>query len=181
MARPNPIPILLLLLIVYVLMLSPVAVVQAYPHYLLNPEGCVDKKLEVGFKMMAYPAILDKVKGTPIKVYRRGQLLANGSEYKSGETLTVRVEGRAGQYCLETRGDAVFNDGACDGKRTTQEQVMALPMGEASYLKPVRLVAGIASNEFAPVVITKPFLLRAPGTMPKGGPPKADADEEEEE
>lgn len=48
MARPNPIPILLLLLIVYVLMLSPVAVVQAYPHYLLNPEGCVDKKLEVG-------------------------------------------------------------------------------------------------------------------------------------
>jgi hypothetical protein len=48
MARPKPLPVLLVLLIVYVLMLSRVVVVQAYPHYLLNPEGCVDKKLEVG-------------------------------------------------------------------------------------------------------------------------------------
>ena len=75
-------------------------------------------------------------------------------------SLLLHPSPSIGQYCLETRGDAVFNNGACDGKRTTQEQVMALPMGEASYLKPVRLVAGIASNEFAPVVITKPFLLR---------------------
>jgi hypothetical protein len=27
----------------------------------------------VGFKMMAYPAILDKMKGTPIKVRRGGR------------------------------------------------------------------------------------------------------------
>lgn len=71
--------------------------------------------------------------------------------------------GLSGQYCLEARGNAVFSDGACDGKRTTQEQVLALPMGDPSVLQPVRLVAGIASNEFAPVVITKPFLLRGRG------------------
>ncbi len=43
---------------------------QAYP-----PINCH----QVGFKMMAYPAILDKVKGTPIKVRmegRRGQVLS---------------------------------------------------------------------------------------------------------
>ena len=33
-------------------------------------------------------------------------------------------------------------------------------MGEDSTLKDVTLVAGIASNEFAPVIITKPFVLR---------------------
>jgi hypothetical protein len=48
MARP---PSILLLLSVGLVLLMPlllVVVVEAYPHYLLNPEGCVDKKLEVG-------------------------------------------------------------------------------------------------------------------------------------
>lgn len=36
----------------------------------------------------------------------------------------------------------------------------------------VTLVAGLAANEFAPVVITKPFLLRAPGTTPPGQEPR---------
>jgi len=49
MARPTLLPVLLLLyLSALVLMPLPVVVVQAYPHYLLNPEGCLDKKLEVG-------------------------------------------------------------------------------------------------------------------------------------
>lgn len=87
--------------------------------------------------MMAYPAILDKSRGTPIKVrsilsvdpmrrsrscpyrgttskpsihppmhwytrqvYRRGQPLLNGTEYRSGEELTVKVEGRSGAFCV---------------------------------------------------------------------------------
>ena len=33
-------------------------------------------------------------------------------------------------------------------------------------------VAGLAANEFAPVVITKPFLLRAPGSTPPGMQPR---------
>lgn len=37
--------------------------------------------------------------------------------------------------------------------------------------KDIVLVAGLAANEFAPVVITKPFLLRAPGSTPKGQVP----------
>ena len=35
-----------------------------------------------------------------------------------------------GQYCLEARGAALFIDGACDGKRVTQERVLGMPMGE---------------------------------------------------
>lgn len=48
-----------------------ISTTYAYPAYLLDPdEGCA-KKLEVGFEMMAKPAIMDTRKGsTPIKVGR---------------------------------------------------------------------------------------------------------------
>ena len=39
------------------------------------------------------------------------------------------------------------------------------------------LVAGLAANEFAPVVITKPFLLRAPGSTPPGQPAPGPGDD----
>ena len=52
-------------------------------------------------------------------MYRGEKALPNGAEYKSGESLTVKVEGRSGLYCVEAVGDALFQDGACGGKRVT--------------------------------------------------------------
>lgn len=55
--------------LVYILLSSTSS--WAYPAYLLDPdEGCV-KKLEVGFELMAKPAVADTKRGpTPIKVGR---------------------------------------------------------------------------------------------------------------
>lgn len=50
MARPTLLLIFyfsLLCVSVYVLTVSTVVMVQAYPHFLLKPESCVDKRLEV--------------------------------------------------------------------------------------------------------------------------------------
>ncbi len=61
---PPPLPLLRPLL----LMLLCVAAAWAYPAYLLDPEGCVEKKLEVGFEMMGKAAVADRRKRSPIKV-----------------------------------------------------------------------------------------------------------------
>jgi len=54
--------------------------------------------------MMGSPISQDKSnRRTPITVYRGDVPLPSGSEYKSGETLLVKLEGRSGQYCMEVR------------------------------------------------------------------------------
>lgn len=42
--------------------------VEAYPAYLLDPQGCVEKKLEVGFELMGQPAASDRKRRSPIRV-----------------------------------------------------------------------------------------------------------------
>lgn len=44
------------------------AVVEAYPTYLLDPKGCVEKKLEVGFVMMGNASVADRKRRSPIRV-----------------------------------------------------------------------------------------------------------------
>jgi len=45
--------------------------------------------------MMAYPAILDKVKGTPVKVRREGR---EGGRKREGIDLCVKQGGREGGH-----------------------------------------------------------------------------------
>lgn len=59
-----PAHVMLLLLLLQLLL--PTA--RAYPAYLLDPEGCVEKKLEVGFVLMGKPSVADKQRWSPIRV-----------------------------------------------------------------------------------------------------------------
>ncbi|KAM3568988.1 hypothetical protein VYU27_008902 [Nannochloropsis oceanica] len=161
--------LLFLPLFLLLLLLPPLSI--AYPSYLLDPEGCNDKKLEAGLPMMGSPITEEKSsRPTPITVYRGDIPLPSGSEYKSGETLSIKLEGRSGQYCMEVRGGpALFVDGACDGKRVTGTQTLALPMGEVgsngtSTLEDISIHAGV-SDHFGHVTLVKPFLLRAPTAL----------------
>ena len=70
-------------------------------------------------------------------------------------------------------GPALFVDGACDGKRVTTSQTLALPMGDVgSTLQDIFIHAGI-SNHFGLVTIVKPFLLRAPAAVAAPSPEPA--------
>lgn len=67
--RPPPTHLLpLLLLSLWALLAVVVEVVEAYPAYLLDPKGCVEKKLEVGFVMMGNASVADRKRRTPIRV-----------------------------------------------------------------------------------------------------------------
>jgi hypothetical protein len=60
--------------------------------------------VQVGFDIMGSPVVEEKaLKESPIVVLRGDTALHSGSEYKSGETLSVKLEGRAGMYCMEVR------------------------------------------------------------------------------
>jgi hypothetical protein len=60
--------------------------------------------VQVGFDIMGSPVVEEKaLKESPIVVLRGDTALHSGSEYKSGETLSVKLEGRAGMYCMEGR------------------------------------------------------------------------------
>lgn len=58
--------LLLLLLPLLLLLLLPSA--RAYPAYLLEPEGCKEKKLEIGFPLMGSASVADRRKRSPIRV-----------------------------------------------------------------------------------------------------------------
>ncbi|TFJ79905.1 hypothetical protein NSK_008762 [Nannochloropsis salina CCMP1776] len=161
---------------VLLLLLPLLPLTWAYPSYLLNPDGCRSQKLEVGFDIMGSPVVEEKaLKESPIVVLRGDTALHSGSEYKSGETLSVKLEGRAGMYCMEVRGGAaMFSGGACDGTRVTEPDVLALPIGDKETLQTVTLHVGLASR-YGPVTLLPPFVLHPPG---KGGDDPAPSEEE---
>ncbi|EWM20850.1 hypothetical protein Naga_100514g1 [Nannochloropsis gaditana] len=149
---------------VLLLLLPLLPLTWGYPSYLLNPDGCRSQKLEVGFDIMGSPVVEEKaMKESPIVVLRGDTALHSGSEYKSGETLSVKLEGRAGMYCMEVRGGAaMFSGGACDGTRVTEPDVLALPIGDKETLQTVTLHVGLASR-YGPVTLLPPFVLHPPG------------------
>jgi hypothetical protein len=60
-----------------------------------------------------------------IKIYRDGIELESGSEYKSDEKLTIKIEPRLFSVVFEvTGGSAKFDQGKCKGIRTTSHPAL---------------------------------------------------------
>jgi len=63
----------------------------------------------------------------------------------------------AAPFIIDVIGDGNFNSGACDGKRISKADTLALPIGQD--LSEIKLVAGFAS-ELSYVTVTPFFTLR---------------------
>ncbi len=138
--------------------MSLVLLVRADGYAYIFEKSC-KVNLQAGSEIMGNKLLL----GNPrqIQVFRGDALMASGSQYIPGESLSVKLVPTDTQFAFQIiSGDAAFEGGSCNSNRIANKDstVIVMPSTGGSDIE---IIAGSAS-QFGQVKLTETFKLVAP-------------------